>query len=240
MVTVAVLVGVLVALGIVLTAMGVRLVRATRTDPAALGPLEVMSERHWQRSDADRRAEVLSDARPATRDLVAAGVESQPDAVELPAAAAVAARATTLEDERTGAGIVSNETADDQTIEVAASPAASTDPESPDPQPDPSPEPPTPPTPPDPQPPVPPEPPTPPEPVPPEPVPPMPVPQPPPSPPGPLPPVPGPPPEPLPEPIPRPPVPDPIPSPVPPQPTPPPPIPQVELSSAEEEIAPPP
>ena len=63
MVTIVVLVSVLVVLGIALTIVGVRLVRATRTDPAALGPLEVMGERQWRRAGPAERSVVLASAR---------------------------------------------------------------------------------------------------------------------------------------------------------------------------------
>ena len=63
MVTIVVLVGVLVALGIALLVVGVRLVRATRLIPVALGPLEVMGERQWRRAGPETRAEVLAGAR---------------------------------------------------------------------------------------------------------------------------------------------------------------------------------
>ena len=63
MVTIVVLVSVLVVLGIALTIVGLRLVRATRTDPAALGPLEVMGERQWRRAGPAERSVVLASAR---------------------------------------------------------------------------------------------------------------------------------------------------------------------------------
>ena len=63
LVTISVISGVLIALGVFLSVVGIRLVRATRTDPAALGPLEVMGERRWQRSDSERRDEALAGAR---------------------------------------------------------------------------------------------------------------------------------------------------------------------------------
>ena len=64
MATVAALAAVLAVAGVALAAVGIRLIRATRTDPAALGALEVMGERKWARGDAQRRAEVLASARP--------------------------------------------------------------------------------------------------------------------------------------------------------------------------------
>ena len=63
LVTIAVICGLLLAIGVFLSVVGVRLVKATRTDPAALGPLEVMGERKWQRSDAEQRVEALAGAR---------------------------------------------------------------------------------------------------------------------------------------------------------------------------------
>jgi hypothetical protein len=62
--TVAVLVGVLVVLGLAMIGVAVWLVRSTREDPPALGPLEVMGERRWRRGDADRRRTNLDTARP--------------------------------------------------------------------------------------------------------------------------------------------------------------------------------
>jgi outer membrane biosynthesis protein TonB len=61
---VAVLAAALVIIGIVLFIMAIRLVRATRSDHAALGPLEVLGDRAWHRHDLDRRAHDLDKARP--------------------------------------------------------------------------------------------------------------------------------------------------------------------------------
>jgi hypothetical protein len=62
--TVAMLVAVLVLLGLGMIAVAVWLVRSTRTDPRALGPLEVMGDRRWRKGDADRRRANLDTARP--------------------------------------------------------------------------------------------------------------------------------------------------------------------------------
>jgi hypothetical protein len=62
--TVAVLVAVLVLLGLAMIAVALWLVRSTRTDPAALGPLEVMGERRWRKGDADARQTNLDTVRP--------------------------------------------------------------------------------------------------------------------------------------------------------------------------------
>ena len=109
MVTVVVLVAVLVALGVALAVMGVHLVRATRTDPAALGPLEVMSERRWQRGDPEHRAEVLAGARPATAEAAVAAADAGHP--EVAAAATVDAAADeTVGEETTGDATVGEET----------------------------------------------------------------------------------------------------------------------------------
>jgi hypothetical protein len=63
--TVTVLVAALVVLGIAMIGVAVWLVRATRSDPSALGPLEVMGARRWRRGNADRRQTKLDTARPA-------------------------------------------------------------------------------------------------------------------------------------------------------------------------------
>jgi hypothetical protein len=62
--TVTLLVAALVMVGLVMIAVAVWLVRATRTDPRALGPLEVMGGRRWRNGDADRRRTNLDTARP--------------------------------------------------------------------------------------------------------------------------------------------------------------------------------
>lgn len=62
--TVAVLVTLLALLGLAMIAVAIWLVRTTRTDPVALGPLEVMGERQWRKGDADHRRTVLDTARP--------------------------------------------------------------------------------------------------------------------------------------------------------------------------------
>jgi hypothetical protein len=63
--TVAMLAAALVLLGLGMIALAVWLVRSTRSDPQALGPLEVMGGRRWRKADADRRQVNLDTARPA-------------------------------------------------------------------------------------------------------------------------------------------------------------------------------
>src|SRR4051794_31782536 len=62
--TLTTLVTVLVVLGLGMIALAVWLLRTTRTDPQALGPLEVMGDRSWRRGDAERRQTNLATARP--------------------------------------------------------------------------------------------------------------------------------------------------------------------------------
>jgi len=62
--TTLVLVVLLVLLGLVMVAAAAWLVRATRTDTRALGPLEVLGDRGFTRRDVDGRAAVLTSARP--------------------------------------------------------------------------------------------------------------------------------------------------------------------------------
>ena len=62
--TVAMLVAVLVLLGLGMIALAVWLVRSTRSDPQALGPLEVMGDRRFRKGAADRRQANLDTARP--------------------------------------------------------------------------------------------------------------------------------------------------------------------------------
>lgn len=62
--TTFVLVVLLVAVGVAMIMTTVWLVRTTRTDAPALGPLEVMSARRWTLADPDRRSAGLDSARP--------------------------------------------------------------------------------------------------------------------------------------------------------------------------------
>jgi hypothetical protein len=62
--TTLVLAALLVALGVAMVVTTVWLVRATRTDSHALGPLEVMGDRRWHHADPDRRTRSLDAARP--------------------------------------------------------------------------------------------------------------------------------------------------------------------------------
>jgi hypothetical protein len=63
--TTLVLVVTLIALGLAMVLTAVWLVRATRSDPPALAPLETLGTRRWRRAGADHRAVLLADARPA-------------------------------------------------------------------------------------------------------------------------------------------------------------------------------
>ncbi|HEU4840806.1 MAG TPA: hypothetical protein VFT09_05160 [Ilumatobacteraceae bacterium] len=63
--TTFVLVVLLVALGVAMLLVAVWLVRATRTDTPALGPLEVMGDRRFGRRDEAARITILTGARPA-------------------------------------------------------------------------------------------------------------------------------------------------------------------------------
>jgi hypothetical protein len=86
--TTFVLAALLVALGVAMLVTTVWLVRATRTDARALGPLEVMGDRRWHRSDADRRTRSLDAARPPGAPPPAPMLDA--DAEIAPAAAVVA------------------------------------------------------------------------------------------------------------------------------------------------------
>ncbi len=89
--TIVILAAVLAVLGIALVFVGFGLLRRTRRDPAALGPLEEMGERTWWDADAARRAELLERARPEGAEPVApATTAPEPFVPEVVAAAAVA------------------------------------------------------------------------------------------------------------------------------------------------------
>jgi hypothetical protein len=62
--TTLIVVGALLVLAAAMVLVAVWLVRATRRDAAALGPLEVMGERRWRRADPPARAAALAAARP--------------------------------------------------------------------------------------------------------------------------------------------------------------------------------
>jgi hypothetical protein len=62
--TTVVLAALLVLLGLVMLGAAAWLVRATRTDSRALGPLEVMGDRRFARRDPEARAAALAGARP--------------------------------------------------------------------------------------------------------------------------------------------------------------------------------
>ncbi|MGH9270894.1 MAG: hypothetical protein ACRDZ2_06450, partial [Ilumatobacteraceae bacterium] len=62
--TVLLLIGALVALGVTMIVVAVWLVRSTRTDHVALGPLEVMGDRSFRRADEGARSTRLTTARP--------------------------------------------------------------------------------------------------------------------------------------------------------------------------------
>jgi hypothetical protein len=76
--TTFVLAALLVALGVAMVVTTVWLVRATRTDVRALGPLEVMGDRSWHRADADRRTRSLDAARPLGAPPPAPMLEAEP------------------------------------------------------------------------------------------------------------------------------------------------------------------
>jgi hypothetical protein len=78
--TVTVLVAALVLVGVAMIGVAVWLVRATRSDPPALGPLEVMGARRWRRGDAERRQTKLDTARPAGAPPLAPIVAFEPAA----------------------------------------------------------------------------------------------------------------------------------------------------------------
>jgi hypothetical protein len=79
---------VLVVLGVAMICTAVWLVRATRTDVPALGPLEVMGDRRFRRRDADARETVLDAARPAGAPVPAPILEPDDVVAELPPAPA--------------------------------------------------------------------------------------------------------------------------------------------------------
>src|SRR5262245_11535188 len=106
--TVALLVAVLVLLGLGMIVLALWLVRSTRSDPQALGPLELMADRRWHKGDDDHRQANLETARPAgawppapmvafesadgdvagtVSDASAAGVAAAEDTVDEPPAA---------------------------------------------------------------------------------------------------------------------------------------------------------
>ncbi|MGH8917557.1 MAG: hypothetical protein ACRD0H_04325, partial [Actinomycetes bacterium] len=82
--TVLLLVAVLVALGVAMIALAVWLVRTTRSDPPALGPLEAMGGRPFRRADDDDRTTRLAAARPdgapPPAPILPLDDEAQPDA----------------------------------------------------------------------------------------------------------------------------------------------------------------
>jgi len=62
--TTLLLVVALLAIAAAMVVLAVWLIRITRTDPPALGPLEVMGDRSWRRAGGDRRTETLAGVRP--------------------------------------------------------------------------------------------------------------------------------------------------------------------------------
>ena len=84
--TIVLLAAVLVVVGIALVVVGVRLLRRTRSDPAALGPLEEMGERGWRSADEVHRGELLDRARPAGAEPIAVAAVVAPPAAEVAAA----------------------------------------------------------------------------------------------------------------------------------------------------------
>lgn len=96
--TTLLLVVVLLALGAAMIALAVWLVRATRSDPVALGPLEVMGDRHWRRADLDGRRSTLDRARPEGAPPPAPIVPLDPDETEPEAEASSDAEREDVED----------------------------------------------------------------------------------------------------------------------------------------------
>jgi hypothetical protein len=84
--TTFVLASALVVLGIAMICVTVWLVRATRTDTPALGPLEVMGDRRFHRDDAEARQRALTAARPAGAPAPAPMLEPDEVVAELPPA----------------------------------------------------------------------------------------------------------------------------------------------------------
>jgi hypothetical protein len=76
----------LVALGIAMICVAVWLVRATRTDTPALGPLEVMGDRSFHRHGDDARQRALTAARPPGAEPPAPMLERDEVVAELPPA----------------------------------------------------------------------------------------------------------------------------------------------------------
>lgn len=68
----------LVALGAVMIVVAVWLVRATRSDPASLGPLELMGERSWRHAVPEHRSVELAKARPLGAPAPAPMVDYEP------------------------------------------------------------------------------------------------------------------------------------------------------------------
>jgi hypothetical protein len=85
--TTIVLAALLTALGLVMLGATIWLVRATRTDAPALGPLEVMGDRAFRRRDPDARAAALSAARPegAAGPFPMVETDDEPMSAEAPA-----------------------------------------------------------------------------------------------------------------------------------------------------------
>ena len=84
--TTIVLVTVLVVAGLVMVGLTVWLVRSTRRDAPALGPLEVMGERRWRHADGDGRTTALTAARPPGAAPPAPTVPFDDAAAEAPSA----------------------------------------------------------------------------------------------------------------------------------------------------------
>jgi hypothetical protein len=80
------LAGALVIIGIAMICTAVWLVRSTRTDLPVLGPLEVMGDRRFRRSDPDARKRDLAAARPPGAPAPAPMLEADAVVAELPPA----------------------------------------------------------------------------------------------------------------------------------------------------------
>ncbi|MFV0308656.1 MAG: hypothetical protein ACK5OX_13030 [Desertimonas sp.] len=78
-----VIVALLLVLAATMVGLAVWLIRRTRRDAPALGPLEVMTGRAWRRGDEIRRDEILTSARPDGARAPAPMIDG-PDAPDAP------------------------------------------------------------------------------------------------------------------------------------------------------------
>ena len=85
--TTVVVVMALLVVAVVMVGVAAWLIRATRADPSALGPLEVMGDRSWRKSDAETRASSLAAARPSGAVPPAPMLDYEPEDAAIEAAA---------------------------------------------------------------------------------------------------------------------------------------------------------